>query len=206
MIKRKFSTAELREKGNCYAARSFIFHTINRDRLINGKRKILYACIGTPRISGDSFGPMVGSILEKHLADIDGCDSEVIGTVSNPLTALTLEKYRNKLTSDDYFVVAVDAAVSSDTEDSVIIRDGGFEPGIGIGNHNKVKPLRVGDLSCLYVLQMDTEKATNTDVFKKLSNISTSDLEEKAVFLTKAILNAEMDLLGKRRGLNEIYG
>lgn len=195
MIEKRFLSCELGEKGNNYEASSFILNTIKENRRKRGRRKILYACIGTPKLVGDSFGPMVGSILEEHLINISGCDSEVLGTVKNPLTAITLNDYREKLTSDEYFVIGIDSAISKSTKDSLMIKNYGFEPGIGIGNNNKENPLHVGDMSCLFVLGLNGTDYNKQEVFNRLSRVTTSELEEKAVFITKAILNAEMELL-----------
>lgn len=49
-------------------------------------------CIGTPRIIGDSLGPLVGTYIEQQDKNI-----KVYGTIENPVHALNLEDIKKKL-------------------------------------------------------------------------------------------------------------
>lgn len=189
-MRKDYNVWELAKRDINNEASTFILNTIRNDRKVNGKRKILYACIGTPRINGDSFGPMVGNILEEHLQNIVGCDSEVLGTVKNPVHAKNLEDYRDKLMSGEYFVVGIDAGITNESHSFLTLKDGCFEPGIGINNHNKEKPIKIGDISCIYNISVPDRKC----LFDALQSVKLTDLEEKAVFITQAIINAELEL------------
>lgn len=195
-MRKDFSVWELAKRNISNEASTFILNTIKDDRKVHGNRKILYVCIGTPRLNGDSFGPMVGNILSKHLKDIPGCNSEVIGTVKDPVHAVNLENYRDKITSGDYFVVGIDASVTKEPFNFITLKQGNFEPGLATDNCNKNNPLKVGDICCLY--NISVESFARNSIVESLQNVSLTELEDKAVFITQAIINTELALAKER--------
>ncbi len=90
------------------------------------KRRTVFVCIGTPRIVGDSLGPLVGDKLKER-----NVNAFVYGTGRRPITALNLHGYRKML--DTYHrgdtIVAIDATMGS-TEDvgKLKIAEGGLRP------------------------------------------------------------------------------
>ncbi|MFN8109680.1 MAG: spore protease YyaC [Thermoleophilia bacterium] len=95
-------------------------------------REVVFACIGTDRSTGDALGPLVGQRLSRL-----GCpDSNVIGTLKEPLHALNLHERLDHLVDDprNPLVVAVDAALGSVASvGTVSLRPGGLHPGQGVG-------------------------------------------------------------------------
>ncbi len=73
---------------------------------------ILFVCIGTDRITGDAFGPLVGYKLKKLFANADRIN--VIGDLENPVRANNIEctlKWINENFTNP-FIIAVDSALS----------------------------------------------------------------------------------------------
>lgn len=69
------------------------------------------ACIGTDRSTGDSLGPLTGSLLKRrHLQKL-----QVYGTLHQPLHALNLADYLKEIndTYENPFIIAVDASLGS---------------------------------------------------------------------------------------------
>lgn len=67
-------------------------------------KEIIYLCIGTDRSTGDSLGPLVGSLLEER--GVAG----VMGTLRIPCDANTLPRLAPTL-PDDAIIVAIDACL-----------------------------------------------------------------------------------------------
>ncbi|WP_187119026.1 spore protease YyaC [Bacillus marasmi] len=97
-----------------------------------GTQHIFVAAIGSNRISGDSLGPFVGTLLDdlfpRHLT--------VLGNLQYPLDATTIEEEISTLSlPDNSFVVAIDSVLGNEeTVNSIIIQNGQLKPGKGLGS------------------------------------------------------------------------
>lgn len=96
-------------------------------------------CVGTDRSTGDSLGPLVGSML----ADA-GFPGEVIGNLDEPVHAENLGRVVTSLgETTDSMVLGVDACLGTKAEvGAVMVRSGPLRPGLGV--KKKLPP--VGDL------------------------------------------------------------
>ncbi|MGI6663436.1 MAG: spore protease YyaC [Bacillota bacterium] len=95
--------------------------------------------MGTDRSTGDSLGPLVGSML----AD-EGFPGEVIGNLDEPVHAENLGRVVMSLGEESGFLdLGVDACLGTKTEvGAVMVRSGPLRPGLGV--KKKLPP--VGDL------------------------------------------------------------
>ena len=87
---------------------------------------MVFVCIGTPRIVGDSVGPKVGTMLQR-----DNVDAFVYGTEDRPITAINLHRYRKMLATYHRgdIVVTIDATMGNAADiGTVKIADGGLRP------------------------------------------------------------------------------
>ena len=99
-------------------------------------------CIGTDRVIGDALGPIAGELLVKTF----NAPFFVYGTLSSPVTALTLNsalefiRYKHK----NRKIIAIDSSLGK-SEDVGKIRlvNGGIRPGLATGKRLPV----TGDLS-----------------------------------------------------------
>lgn len=105
------------------------------------ERPIVIVCLGTDRSTGDSLGPIAGSILRRNWSR----DFELFGTLEEPVHAMNLSdtlklihlKYRRP------FVIGVDACLGKTASvGSIIVGEGPLRPGAGV---NKELP-SVGDI------------------------------------------------------------
>jgi len=111
--------------------------------LIGAKRAPVIVCIGSDRISGDSLGPITGSMLKKKLFLPQ---IFVLGCLEKTITAKEVNYLNNfiKETLRDRLVICVDSAVGAFSDVGAIkISDSPLIPGSGI---NK-KLAKVGDVS-----------------------------------------------------------
>lgn len=73
---------------------------------------ILFVCIGTDRITGDAFGPLVGYKLQKIFVDAKRIN--IIGDLENPIVANNIASKLNDIKREyaNPFIIAVDSALS----------------------------------------------------------------------------------------------
>ena len=105
------------------------------------RRPIVFVCIGTDRSTGDSLGPLVGSILEeKELPSF-----YVYGTLDEPIHAVNLADKLleiNTIHANPY-IIGIDACLGRIKNVGVIqVGNGPVKPGAGV---NKDLPA-VGDI------------------------------------------------------------
>jgi len=109
--------------------------------ILPADRPIVIVCLGTDRSTGDSLGPIAGSILRRNWSPA----FELFGTLEEPVHAMNLSdtlkliqlKYRRP------FVIGVDACLGkADSVGNVLIGEGPLRPGAGV---NKQLP-PVGDI------------------------------------------------------------
>ena len=110
--------------------------------------EVIFFCIGTDRVIGDSLGPIIGSLL------IDRFGKEnVYGDLYNNVTykniVSTLDKIKTEY--DNPFIIAIDAALSTDKNIGKIFVDDGINFGDCLWkNINKI-----GDLGIKVVVGKD---------------------------------------------------
>ncbi|MBO0958414.1 spore protease YyaC [Neobacillus sp. MM2021_6] len=105
------------------------------------RRPIVFICIGTDRSTGDSLGPLVGTLLEEK----DLQSFYVYGTLDEPIHAVNLaEKLKEIQTKHvNPYMIGIDACLGRIKNVGVIqIGNGPVKPGAGV---NKDLP-EVGDI------------------------------------------------------------
>lgn len=94
------------------------------------QRTLLFLCIGTPEIPGDSLGPHIGSYIKEYL------NYPVFGTCEQPVHALNLQDtlqwihsvYKNPI------IIVIDAAIGKRYQEGFItLKKGPLYPGRGLG-------------------------------------------------------------------------
>ena len=89
-------------------------------------------CIGSPRVSGDRFGPITGQLLKE----VFSCPAYVYGTMSDPVHAMNLVKRLEqiRLAHPLRKIIVIDAAVGGKTGD-IRAFPGPLRPGLATGKH-----------------------------------------------------------------------
>ena len=117
-----------------------------------GTEHIYVIGIGSNRISGDSLGPFVGTLLKNSYPD----HLTVLGNLQSPLDATTLVPELTSITfKKNSFVIGVDSVFGcEEIVSSIVVNDGSIVPGIGLG---KILP-PIGDCGITgVVLENDPE-------------------------------------------------
>jgi putative sporulation protein YyaC len=101
------------------------FETI-ADRHMN-RSGIVFICIGSDRSTGDSFGPLVGTMLQEN-----GWPN-VVGTLEKPCDAHAVERAVQEI-HKDAIVIAIDACLGKQASvGRFIVTEGPLQPGKAIG-------------------------------------------------------------------------
>ena len=114
----------------------------------------VFVCIGTDLVTGDSLGPLVGTVLQN-------CPSfpySVYGTLSHPVHALNLRDTMEEISTrhPKSPVIAIDASLGTKKHlQYITIAPGALSPGAGV---NKVLE-RVGDISITGIINLSGEYA-----------------------------------------------
>jgi len=92
--------------------------------------EIVVVCVGTDRVSGDSLGPLVGTML------LEECRyAKVYGTLADPVHAQNLEEAVRKVEQEhpDSFVIAVDACLGRAANvEKIMLMKKPLKPGTGV--------------------------------------------------------------------------
>ena len=106
--------------------------------------KLIFLCIGTDRVIGDSFGPLVGYKLKYLFKDEQNI--KVIGTLNNIICTHNISKIIKDInnTYPESFLIAIDAALSNKNNiGKIVVSNNSINVGSGL---NKSK-IYVGDMS-----------------------------------------------------------
>lgn len=143
-------------------------------------KEIVFLCIGSDRITGDSLGPLIGHQLSKY----DWNDIYVYGTLDAPVHALNLEEVISKIKKRHplALIIAIDASLGSKKHLGFItIGNGSICPGSGV---NKVLP-NVGDIFITGIINV-----SGTFEHFLLQTTRLSTIVNMADSITKGILYA----------------
>ena len=111
--------------------------------------ELVFLCIGSDRITGDSLGPLVG----HHLAKKKLPHAHVYGTLNHPVHALNLNETVKTLKQQHphSLTIAIDASLGSRNHLGFLtIAKGALEPGLGV----RKKLLPVGDISITGIVNL----------------------------------------------------
>lgn len=112
-----------------------IIHKLSNELFFNlstSNKRIVILCIGTDRSTGDSLGPLVGTLLNKNYR-LNFL--KVYGTLDNPVHAKNLAdtvELLNKKYEDSFFI-AIDASLGKSTSiGKIFFGKGSIQPGLAL--------------------------------------------------------------------------
>jgi putative sporulation protein YyaC len=150
-----------------------------KEILSSTSREIIFLCVGSDRSTGDSLGPIVGTMLTK--TDIP---FPVYGTLEKPVHALNIKKILKEInqTHKDAFIMGIDACLGDERQIGFIfLKEGSLIPGMAV---NKKLP-SVGEYHMKAVvnyldLLSPAQSLNNTRLFTviKISEVMTKIITE----------------------------
>lgn len=145
----------------------------------------IFLCVGSDKITGDAFGPIVGDSLQKLFKNMYN-NIKVVGTLEEPISGVNLNKEVKKI-YDMYktpCIIAIDAALSSEKEiGKIIVTDSKMK----FGKSTSKNILEVGDISIKAIVAKDykiprynfqTLQNTSLNIVIKLANITSNGIYE----------------------------
>lgn len=182
-MKRNINYFDVKNRGVSIKFCKLLYDLINdTDKIYN---RIAFVCIGTDRVTGDSFGPLVGHHLSKvqHYYDFD-----VYGTLEEPVHALNLIDTLDKIDIDNTLVISVDASLGQmGSIGNLGLGYGSIKPGSGVG---KDLPA-VGDISLTGVVNVGgffpnlMINSTRLHIVYKLAEVATMGVKSAFYKLNK---------------------
>jgi putative sporulation protein YyaC len=115
----------------------------------NNTDQLFVVCIGTDRSTGDSLGPLVGTLLSSK----GKLRYNVYGTLKDPVHAINLPQVIDDISSvaKDSFIIAIDACLGrSENIGKISLKPGPLHPGTGV---NKELP-SVGDIHIIGIVNV----------------------------------------------------
>ncbi|MBU8881273.1 spore protease YyaC [Bacillus sp. FJAT-29790] len=94
-------------------------------------RPVVFVCIGTDRSTGDSLGPLVGTLLEEKKPS----PFFVYGTLEDPIHAVNLEEKLNEIKKRHFnsYIIGIDACLGRLKSVGFIqVGEGPVKPGAGV--------------------------------------------------------------------------
>lgn len=127
--------------------------------------KLVFLCIGTNRVIGDCFGPLVGYKLKELFRKEKNI--QIIGDIENVVSFQNIQKIISTIKQEDSFIIAIDAALSSNINKigTISVSQNKINVGSSINNKN----LYIGDISIKGIVAKDLKNAKYN--FKTLQNI-----------------------------------
>lgn len=127
--------------------------------------KLVFLCIGTNRVIGDCFGPLVGYKLKELFREEKNI--QIIGDIENVVSFQNIQKIISTIKQEDSFIIAIDAALSSNINKigTISVSQNKINVGSSINNKN----LYIGDISIKGIVAKDLRNAKYN--FKTLQNI-----------------------------------
>lgn len=150
----------------------------------NQYSNILFLCIGTDRVTGDSFGPLVGYKLKCLFAEASRIN--VLGDLESPVNATNITEVANQIRQNytNPFIIAVDSALSSPQNiGSIVVKEGGINLGTGL---NK-KCIHVGNMSIQGIVAQNMRTALQN--LNMLQNTSLNLVMNLADIVASGIYN-----------------
>lgn len=161
------------------------FSIVLRGKITNLEiSKLIFLCIGTDKVIGDSFGPLVGYKLKKLFRNEENI--KVIGSLDDIICAHNISKIINYIntTYKDSFLIAIDAAFSNRNNIGKIVVS---KNAINVGSIFNKNNIYVGDMSIKGIVSKNTNNPKYN--FKLLQNTPLSFIMTMADCVSQGICN-----------------
>lgn len=155
-----------------------------KKRKNNNYTELVILCIGTDKITGDCFGPLVGSFLIKLFENYNIFNISIYGTLENNINYNNIDKILKRIYKihQNPCIVVVDAALSKkENIGKIYVSDEKTILGKSLNKNN----LLIGDISIKAVVGKDYKLAKYN--FVNLQNISLNVVMNLANIVSEGI-------------------
>lgn len=160
----------------------FVWELSNDINIKKSNNNIIFLCIGTTKVVGDSFGPFVGTCLKKSLENYT--DIKIMGDLKNDITYNEIEN-TIKLIEKEYknsLVIVIDSALSKkENIGKVFVQNRGLQYAQSLKKKNNI----IGNISIKAVVGKNTNNSLIN--FKTLKDVSMEKIELMSNFVVRGI-------------------
>ena len=145
---------------------------------------VIFLCIGTDRITGDCFGPLVGYKLNQYFYNDE--KTKVIGDLSTLVCSNNINETINNInrTYHNPFIISIDSAISDTTiPGTIVVNDKGVSLGAGINR----QMTSIGDMSIKGVVSTNLNNPKVN--MQLLQNVRLNLVMDMADVVSKGIYN-----------------
>lgn len=147
---------------------------------------LVFLCIGTDRMTGDCFGPLVGSKIKEKIENNNIFNVNIYGSLEDNISFANIEETLNKIYKKHpkAYIIVIDAALSKkENIGKIFVSEGKLTLGKGL-NKNKIQ---VGNANIKAVVGKDY-KLSNYN-FMALQNISLNSVMKLADIVSEGIID-----------------
>lgn len=160
----------------------FVWELKNVINYNNANKEILFLCIGTNRIIGDSFGPVVGSVLKKYYHKSQKI--KILGDLNNVVTYCNINEILEKEKKENELIIVLDSALSTfNNIGKVFIQNRGLRYAECLKKKNKL----IGDISIKAVVGENANSCAQN--YKNLINASYEKMYEMCNIVSSGIID-----------------
>lgn len=135
--------------------------------------ELVFLCIGTDRLIGDSFGPLVGTRLKELFEKYNICNINIYGTLNENICYTNVDKWI-KIINNNHpgaCIVVIDAALSKETNiGNIYVKKEKMELASGLNRHKIID----GNIAIKAVVGKNYKLAKTN--FLSLQNVSLNDV------------------------------
>ncbi len=154
-------------------------------KINNNYSDLVFLCIGTDRMTGDCFGPLVGNRIKEAIGN-NNIKCTVYGDLENPLIYSGIDKSLKEINEkcDNPCIIAIDAALSNESNiGKILVRKGGLKFGVAINKGRR----EVGNISIKAIIgrnyktthqNMELLQNTSLNFVMNLANIVSGGIVE----------------------------
>lgn len=141
------------------------FEMIERLKTVSKDREVIFLCVGNSKIWFDSFGPLIGSLLQ--MIDIE---KYVYGNIKSSIVSSNLEEYIDMIYKFHVkpYIVVIDNAISNVSKPCLKIKEGSVKCAC------LSRAIEVGDMSIIYSLNPNHIKDSSNykDMLSSVKNLA----------------------------------
>lgn len=157
---------------------SYIFNKVKKQKDYS---EVAFLCVGTDRITGDCFGPLVGTKLIELLKEYNYSNINIYGSLSQNLSYENISEIIKNINKKSIIIV-IDAALSKKENIGKIFVS---NTKTVLGKSLERAQIEIGDISIKSVVAKDYKIAKCN--FKALQNISLSGVMTLANIVSEGI-------------------
>lgn len=127
------------------------------NKINNNYSDLVFLCIGTDRMTGDCFGPLVGNRIKEAIVN-NNINCTVYGDLENPLIYSDVDKSIKEISEKckNPCIIAIDAALSKESNiGKILVRKGGLRFGEAINKGRR----EVGNISIKAIIGRNYKRA-----------------------------------------------